>query len=556
MFLFSRGCCTSHSQLRILYSRFIVKYYQTLTKEPANLHKFYKNVSQFTHGIGSTLVEPVVGSDEIRSTFSSLRLSDAQVDLEDGSLDAQDSKEGGVLIVVTGKITLMDVQEFAYPRHFVHTFFLSREGKKHFYVLNDIFRFLDNMQPPPPMVVPTPEPIVDQTEVRAVNVVEPEEPEVENVIEQEVVEEPSPVIEEVLAESVAETESHAVQLPSAPEPELELEPTPEMGAEESKGEDMDPPLPLPADVEVAGEIGEINTAPVAPGSWASLFTLPGKVPESAFGSPKNNRRAQPQAPNPSSDTKPGRESTDSKVEKHGGGRPQGSGGGGGSKRRSASKGKEIRGGDDGEKGERHVRAGSKVRGGKRSDSEKDGKNGEGGRNTKGGPASLFIKNLKEGITEESVKILFNRFGRVVGTTVNASRGFAFVDYADIASVSAALADKSLLVINGHELDAQPKSTSRAARDSNQRNTWGGGGGHIGSKGGRRMDVAIEENGGVGRKHDHRKDKNRDGSGDRDKRDRRRGSGRGNSGGDRRGKNSTTSGTANGSNSRAPVAHND
>merc|ERR1719232_1711149 len=58
------------------------------------------------------------------------------------------SANGGILLVVTGYMTLKQGENNGEQR-FVHSFFLSNEkqgAKKHFFVLNDVFRFLTEVE--------------------------------------------------------------------------------------------------------------------------------------------------------------------------------------------------------------------------------------------------------------------------------------------------------------------------------------------------------------------------------------------------------------------------
>jgi len=548
--------------------KFIIKYYQTLSKEPSHLHKFYKGASQLTRGSGSSPVDPVLGPVAIREALSEAGLADAQVDLEDGSLDAQDSHGGGVLIVVTGRMTLVADGDPC-TRPFVHTFFLTREvsggGKKHFYVLNDIFRFMgDQPSAPPPPSPPSPRveklipDVIPSTPIRAVPVLAPVPSPVAVVA-------PSPEPEPVIVPPPTPppptppppTPPRRVR-PPAPKPVPVVAPLPEIGVEESKGEDDIPPT-IDADDAADAEIdGGLPSPPAAPGTWASKLFSAGGGGNGAFSSPRGGGRRsalQAQSSGGFDGKSPGGDTVTpaTRAEKPPGGR---SSAGGGPKRRGTSKGKEARGADEENKVERvDTRTGSKGRA-KRVEPDRE-RNGDGGRNNKNGAASLYIKNLQEGITEEAVKLLFGRFGKVVGITVNAGRGFAFVDYADVSSVATALTDKSLLVINGLKLDAQAKNASRAMRDAGGRGSYAGGGatgpGPRGG-GGRRLptDNGEDVESGAGTRKGDGRGKGRDGSGDREKRERRR-PGRGNGGsGDRRGKNGPGSAAGNGTGPRVPV----
>lgn len=54
------------------------------------------------------------------------------------TVDSQDSHGGGVLVLVTGSLSIKSNEK----RNFVQTFFLAPQEKGYF-VLNDIFRYLD-----------------------------------------------------------------------------------------------------------------------------------------------------------------------------------------------------------------------------------------------------------------------------------------------------------------------------------------------------------------------------------------------------------------------------
>jgi hypothetical protein len=130
----------------VVANHFIKQYYgKVLPEKPLELHRFYTNESTFTHASGSALEEPTSGMDNIKNKIRNLGLEEARVDLESGSMDAQPSQNGGVLLMVTGSIHVRGKA----PRQFVQTFFLAmqrQDKEKHnFFVLNDIFRFLDTI---------------------------------------------------------------------------------------------------------------------------------------------------------------------------------------------------------------------------------------------------------------------------------------------------------------------------------------------------------------------------------------------------------------------------
>ncbi|KAH9155746.1 hypothetical protein AeRB84_002312 [Aphanomyces euteiches] len=117
---------------------FVKQYYSLLTESPETLHRFYKDESTFSHGSGSQPEESVSGQASINSTILKKRYSGAVVQLDHGSIDCQASQAGGVVVLVTGVITLQN----SAPTHFVQTFFLAVQ-EKGFFVLNDVLRFLN-----------------------------------------------------------------------------------------------------------------------------------------------------------------------------------------------------------------------------------------------------------------------------------------------------------------------------------------------------------------------------------------------------------------------------
>ncbi|KAF0687359.1 Aste57867_20882 [Aphanomyces stellatus] len=116
---------------------FVKQYYSLLTESPDKLHRFYKDESTFSHGSGSQLEESVSGQASINSTILKKNYYGAVVQLDHGSIDCQASQAGGVVVLVTGVITLQN----SAPAHFVQTFFLAVQHNGYF-VLNDVLRFL------------------------------------------------------------------------------------------------------------------------------------------------------------------------------------------------------------------------------------------------------------------------------------------------------------------------------------------------------------------------------------------------------------------------------
>ncbi|ETW09270.1 hypothetical protein H310_01669 [Aphanomyces invadans] len=116
---------------------FVKQYYNLLTESPEKLHRFYKEESTFSHGHGSHPEESVSGQAAINSTILKKHYNGAVVQLDHGSIDCQGSQQGGVVVLVTGVITL----QRSSPAHFVQSFFLAVQENGYF-VLNDVLRIL------------------------------------------------------------------------------------------------------------------------------------------------------------------------------------------------------------------------------------------------------------------------------------------------------------------------------------------------------------------------------------------------------------------------------
>jgi len=115
------------------------------------IYKFYNNSSVLSHGEGSnpttpTTIESLKDPKDLKDRFFSWATNPedpVRFELENGAIDAQESINGGVLLVVTGHMYLGEHT----CRPFCHTFFLHpfsppNSTKRSYYVHNDVLRFL------------------------------------------------------------------------------------------------------------------------------------------------------------------------------------------------------------------------------------------------------------------------------------------------------------------------------------------------------------------------------------------------------------------------------
>ncbi|GJP39934.1 hypothetical protein CLOM_g24252 [Closterium sp. NIES-68] len=132
---------------------FASQYYTVMHTQPHDVHKFYVDESKFTRaerlGIPGETVTTMQG---IHSKVMSLDSCEVKAEIK--SVDCQESLSGGVLVVVTGSHCYTSTSGGPGERRgFVQSFFLAPQ-QNGFYVLNDIFRFLEDAPPPqPPAVV-------------------------------------------------------------------------------------------------------------------------------------------------------------------------------------------------------------------------------------------------------------------------------------------------------------------------------------------------------------------------------------------------------------------
>lgn len=116
---------------------FVGQYYHVLQQQPEFVHQFYTDLSVM-HRLDRDNQETATGMMEIHNCVMSLNYTGCVIEIK--SADAQDSLDGGVLVMVTGSIQRKgrDIKN-----NFVQTFFLAPQ-EKGYYVLNDIFRFSED----------------------------------------------------------------------------------------------------------------------------------------------------------------------------------------------------------------------------------------------------------------------------------------------------------------------------------------------------------------------------------------------------------------------------
>ncbi|KAL3812419.1 hypothetical protein ACJIZ3_013687 [Penstemon smallii] len=116
---------------------FVGQYYQMLQSQPDFVHQFYSDASTMLRIDGNTR-ETATAMLQIHQLVMSLNYTG----LEIKTAHSLESWNGGVLVMVSGSV---HVKDFSGRKKFVETFFLAPQ-EKGFYVLNDIFHYVDEEQ--------------------------------------------------------------------------------------------------------------------------------------------------------------------------------------------------------------------------------------------------------------------------------------------------------------------------------------------------------------------------------------------------------------------------
>ncbi|KAL0742567.1 hypothetical protein Bca4012_084080 [Brassica carinata] len=131
----------------IVGNAFVHQYYHILHQSPQHVHRFYQEISKLGRPEDN-------GTMSITSTLQAidkkiLALGDGVIGAEIATVDTQESYGGGFLLLVTGYLTGKD----GVRRTFTQTFFLAPQERGYF-VLNDIFRYIDEATTVPGTQIP------------------------------------------------------------------------------------------------------------------------------------------------------------------------------------------------------------------------------------------------------------------------------------------------------------------------------------------------------------------------------------------------------------------
>ncbi|KAL3517835.1 hypothetical protein ACH5RR_020424 [Cinchona calisaya] len=116
---------------------FVQQYYHILHHSPELVHRFYQDISKLGRPGDDGNMSVTTTMEAINEKIVSLNYADFRAEIR--SVDAQESFNGGVQVLVTGYLTGKDNM----IRNFSQSFFLAPQDGGYF-VLNDIFRYIEN----------------------------------------------------------------------------------------------------------------------------------------------------------------------------------------------------------------------------------------------------------------------------------------------------------------------------------------------------------------------------------------------------------------------------
>lgn len=118
----------------IVGNAFARQYYEILEQSPELVYRFYQDMSK----LGRPEESGAMGSTTTMEAINERIQSYGSLKAEVKFVDAQESYNGGVIVLVTGSMINVDGSR----RGFTQTFFLAPQDKG-YYVLNDIFRYVE-----------------------------------------------------------------------------------------------------------------------------------------------------------------------------------------------------------------------------------------------------------------------------------------------------------------------------------------------------------------------------------------------------------------------------
>ncbi|XP_052170781.1 nuclear transport factor 2-like isoform X2 [Diospyros lotus] len=121
---------------QVVGNAFVQQYYHIQHESPELVHRFYQDISKLGRPEENGTMSITTTMEAINEKILSLNYTELTAEIK--SVDAQESFNGGVHVLVTGSLAGKDNM----IRNFTQTFFLAPQ-EKGFFVLNDILRYVD-----------------------------------------------------------------------------------------------------------------------------------------------------------------------------------------------------------------------------------------------------------------------------------------------------------------------------------------------------------------------------------------------------------------------------
>ncbi|XWS51236.1 hypothetical protein CRYUN_Cryun12cG0159300 [Craigia yunnanensis] len=125
---------------QVVGNAFVEQYYLILHQSPNLVHRFYQDSSRLSRPDMYGNMTTVTTMQAINEKVLLLNYEDYTAEIK--TADAQDSFEKGVIVLVTGCLTGKDNVR----KKFTQTFFLAPQDKGGYFVLNDVFRYVEEKE--------------------------------------------------------------------------------------------------------------------------------------------------------------------------------------------------------------------------------------------------------------------------------------------------------------------------------------------------------------------------------------------------------------------------
>ncbi|XP_022011270.1 nuclear transport factor 2 isoform X1 [Helianthus annuus] len=127
--------------VQVVGNAFVEQYYHILHHSPDMVHKFYQDMSFISRPDEDGSMITVTTMKGINDKICSLDYTAYKAEIK--TADAQESYKDGVIVLVTGFLTRKEDNQ---RKKFIQSFFLAPQDKGYF-VLNDVFRYVDESKP-------------------------------------------------------------------------------------------------------------------------------------------------------------------------------------------------------------------------------------------------------------------------------------------------------------------------------------------------------------------------------------------------------------------------